>query len=530
MMRGRHAAPLATFVALAGVYWLTLAPGVTLWDSGEFLAAAKTLGVPHPAGSPLYILVAKCWSMALAPVFGFARAVNLLSAAATAAACGTIAYLFSKWTGDAVAGVCAGLVSGAMSTIWLSATETEVYGPAFLLGCILVLAADRAGRTGDSRWALLSVYLAGLAWVLHLSALVVVLPAAMLIFSERDGTFALPRGRRSNDGRRARQSPARLALLGLPLMLLGASCVVFLLIRARHDPAINQGNPSTLPALWDVVTRQQYGVRSFWPRSAPLYLQIGNLFEYSDWQLALGLSSDPGPSRWRTAVTVLFAALAIFGGYQHRKIDRRSWRAWLALMLVGSLGVILYLNMKTGPSFGAGLISPAIGHEARERDYFFYFAFAAWAGWAGLGIARLAKRLPAALALAPLMVAALPIALNWSAVDRSRRVEDAGARDTALRIISPLPPNAVMLAAGDNDTYPLWYLQQVEGVRRDVTVVTIPLLSAAWYRAELARRHGLLDADAALEWNGKGTVLQSVKDHAAARGRTVVGSPYLSAR
>lgn len=526
-MRSRYAAPLLTFGSLLAVYCFTLAPGLTLWDSGEFLAAIRTLGIPHPAGTPLYILIAKCWSFLFAPIFGFARAVNLFSAAATAAACAIIASLFANWTGKAAIGICAGVLSGVMSTVWMSATETEVYALAMLLGCIIVWAADRCGRTGDSSWGLLAVYLAGLALSLHLSTFVVLPAAALLAFTDRDGTFGVPPGRRRNDGRRQHQSPARLSIFALALFLLGASCIAFLLLRSRFDPAINQGNPSTVASLWDVLTRRQYGARSVWPRAAPLYLQIGNLFEYADWQLALGSSSRPGPSFLRTTITAVFAILALFGSREHRRMDRRSWRAWLALLVVGSLGVVVYLNMKTGPSFGHGIV-PAGNHEARERDYFFFFAFVAWGSWAAVGAVRLLRRLPPALVSAPFIVAALPIAFNWSAVDRSRLPEDVSARENAVGMIQSVPLNGVMLAVGDNDTYPLWYLQQVEGLRRDVTVVTIPLLSAAWYRAELARRDHLLDPSAPSVWNGEAATVQSIRNHADSLHRVVVSSPFLS--
>ena len=436
-----------------------------------------------------------------------------------------MASLFAKWTNSAAIGICAGILSGAMSTVWLSATETEVYGLALLLGCVILFAADRCGRSGDSRWGCLAAYLAGLALALHLSTLVVVPAAALLALSDREGAFGIPSGRRRNDGRRSYQSPVRLGLIALALFIVGASCIAFLLVRARHDPAINQGNPSSIAALWDVITRRQYGDRSFWPRLAPLYLQIGNLFQYADWQLALGLNPDPGPSFVRTTITILFAALGIFGSREHRRIDRRSWRAWLALLVVGSIGVILYLNMKTGPSFGIGLV-PQGYQEARDRDYFFFFAFVSWAAWAGFGAVRLSRRLPSALASAPFIVAALPIALNWSAVDRSHRAEDVGAREQALEMIQPLPPNAVILSVGDNDTYPLWYLQQVERIRRDVTIVTIPLLSAAWYRAELARRTHLLDLSASSQWNGTDATVNLIRKHAAALGRPVEQSPF----
>jgi hypothetical protein len=525
-LKARHSAAAVTFVVLTAVYVLTLAPGLTLWDSGEFLAAIKTLGIPHPAGTPLYILVAKCWSLAFAPLFGFARSVNLFSAVATAAACALVASLFARWTGEAAIGICAGILSGAMSTVWLSATETEVYALAMLVGCLILFAADRCGRVGDSRWGLLAAYLSGLALSLHLSTLVVIPAAALLAFSDHDGTFGIPPGRRRNDGRRTRQSPLRLGLVALGLFVLGASCVAFLLVRAQHDPAINQGNPSTLASLWDVLSRRQYGARSLWPRLAPFWLQLGNVFEYADWQLALGLNPDPGPSFLRATITVAFAALGIFGSVEHRRRDRRSWRAWLTLLIVGSLGVIVYLNLKAGPSLGHGIVADA-NHEARERDYFFFFAFISWAAWAGFGAVRLTRRLPSALASAPFIVAAVPIILNWSAVDRSHRAEDVGAREEAIGMLQPLPARAVMFAVGDNDTYPLWYLQQVEGMRRDVTIVTVPLLSAAWYRAELARRYRLLDATAPSEWEGNDATVAAIRRRAAAQNRPVSESPFL---
>lgn len=522
-MTRKQSAPIIVLAVLLTVYALTLAPGVTLWDAGEFLAAIETLGVPHPAGTPFYILVAKVWSLIFAPIFGFARAVNLFSAAATAAACAIVASLFSRWSSSPVAGACAGILAGAMTTVWSSATETEVYALALLLGCVILFAADRCGRHGDARWGLLAAYLSGLALSLHLSTLVVVPAALLLAFTDRDNSIGIPIGRRKADGRRPRHSPFNLALTALVLFLLGASCVAFLLVRARHDPAINQGNPSTLASLWDVLTRRQYGARTLWPRSAPLYLQIGNLFQYADWQFALGVSQSPGPSLARTSITIVFAMLGIAGGIEHRRIDRRSWRAWLTLLAAASIGVIVYLNLKAGPSYGHGIVADG-NHEARERDYFFFFVFVVWAAWAVLGAVRAAKRLPTALASLPVVIAALPLALNWTAMDRSRSTGDSAARQLALSIVHDLPPNAVLLSIGDNDTYPVWYIQQVEGIRRDVTVVTIPLLSASWYRAELARRNHLLDPSAPTQWLGEQPTINAIRSHAAAMHRPVINS------
>src|SRR3954466_15339830 len=397
---------------------LTLAPGVTLWDSGEFLAAIHSLGIPHPPGTPLYILLAKVWTLALGSVFGFARSVNLLSAVCTAFACGILTSLFSRWSGDGFAATAAGLTAGLMSTVWLGATETEVYAVALLFGCMVLWAADRAGQNSDARWALLAAYLAGLAWSLHLIALLVVPSPLLLAFTTSDGYFAVPVGRRHADGRREAHSFAKLMRGSIIVALIGMTCVLFLVVRAHRDPAINQGNPSDLGSFVDVLLRHQYDVPSLWPRQAPFYLQLGNLFEYADWQFAKGLTPDAPPSWWRTPVTVLYALIGVYGFFAHRTADRRSWRALAVLFLVTSLGVVVYLNLKAGPSFGAGILPPNAPHEARERDYFFFWAFVCWGLWAGFGAIRLSHLLKPPVGVLAMLLPFVPALLNWTAVAR----------------------------------------------------------------------------------------------------------------
>jgi uncharacterized membrane protein len=119
-------------VALLVVYGATLAPGITLWDAGEFNAAIGSLGIPHPPGTPLYILMARTW----ATTFSFlpqAVAVNLLSAVATAIACALLGGLLTRWTADRLAGIAAGISAGTMLAVWQNATETEIYALSMLL-------------------------------------------------------------------------------------------------------------------------------------------------------------------------------------------------------------------------------------------------------------------------------------------------------------------------------------------------------------------------------------------------------------
>jgi hypothetical protein len=212
----------------------------------------------------------------------------------------------------------------------------------------------------------------------------------------------------------------------------------------------------------------------------------------------------------------------------HRNADRRSWRALALLFFVASLGVVIYLNLKAGPSFGAGLLPANAPHEARERDYFFFWMFVCWGLWAGYGAVRLSRLLMTPFNLVLLMMPFAPALLNWTAVDRRTDPVETRARVDESEMLAKVPPSGVFLALGDNDTYPLWYLQQAEGTRRDVTVVTLPLLPAEWYRAELARRYRLLDSSAVETWLGRDSTVALITRRSYNQNRPVIRSPFFA--
>lgn len=500
---GAREAAVVTGVVLLIVYVFSLAPTVTYWDAGEFLAAIKALGIPHPPGTPLFILIGNVWAKILSPVMPFAQSVNLLSAVCTAVACGALAWLFAKWTDDSIVAICGGVIAGAMSSVWLNANETEVYSPSLLVSILLMVIAYRADETQEERWLVLLAFLAGLGWSLQLSALVAA-PAALFL------AFRNFRGRKIPWTRM------------MVVALLGASATLFMIVRARHDPAVNQGNPSTWSALADVITRKQYLPVPMFPRQAPWYIQIGNLFEYADWQVALGLHSDPPPTFARTSVTVLYVLLGIAGSVWHRRTNRRSWEVMMLLFVTATLGVVVYLNMKASPSYGHGFLPETAKHEARERDYFFALGFACWGMWAGAGAIRLMRRVAPRYANAGLAFAVIPIVLNFSAVSRARYPEALYPIQNARLILDSAPERAVVFAHGDNDTYPVWYAQQVEDHRPDVTNVTIPLLGATWYRAELRRRFQLLDSGFVVKWYGAVPTISDLCSRAHQLKRPVV--------
>ncbi|HJR62657.1 MAG TPA: DUF2723 domain-containing protein, partial [Gemmatimonadaceae bacterium] len=159
---------------------------MTFWDAGELIAAVHSLGIPHPPGTPLFVLVARATSDALAPL-PRAFAVNLLSAVSTAAACGILAWLTWRWMRSRAAAFAAAVCAGSMSTVWLNATESEAYAVSLLLVAAILFAADRARETGRWPWLVLTAYGIALAVPVHVGALVVVPAAVVLVARSPDG-------------------------------------------------------------------------------------------------------------------------------------------------------------------------------------------------------------------------------------------------------------------------------------------------------------------------------------------------------
>ncbi len=148
----------------------------------------------------------------------------------------------------------------------------------------------------------------------------------------------------------------------------------------------------------------------------------------------------------------------------------------------------------------------------RDRDYFFVASFAVWGVWVAVGLADLVRRgMPRVrprfrgVMLAPFAVAVVPLVLNFSSATRRQTPDATFARDYADALLESVPPGGVLFTWGDNDTFPLWYAQAVEGVRRDVTVVCLALAQTPWYISELRRALPVATDTAALPpvWRGR---------------------------
>ncbi len=176
---------------------------------------------------------------------------------------------------------------------------------------------------------------------------------------------------------------------------------------------------------------------------------------------------------------LIFGLIGLF--YQFGK-QKRDFTALLILFLFTGLGIIVYSNEPP--------------NEPRERDYVLVGSFITFCIWVGLSIPsiyaaikeRWMKAGPAVPMLATVLALSAPaIMLEQNFNDHSRRFHYM-SRDYASNFLESLDPNAIMFTYGDNDTYPLWYAQEVEGVRRDVRIVNLSLIAVDWYIEGLRRR------------------------------------------
>jgi hypothetical protein len=152
------------------------------------------------------------------------------------------------------------------------------------------------------------------------------------------------------------------------------------------------------------------------------------------------------------------------------------------------------MNFKPGHSLAWDKFPELDMHEVRERDYFFTVSFQVWGILAGIGLAGLYRMVRQRIgadvgggkaAAAIFAVALLPLVLNFNAASRKHGPEAVLARDFAYNVLQSAEPYGIVFTNGDNDTFPLWYLQEAEGVRQDVSVVNLSLGNTDWYIRQL---------------------------------------------
>ena len=206
------------------------------------------------------------------------------------------------------------------------------------------------------------------------------------------------------------------------------------------------------------------------------FLDEARLHNMSD--MPTTMKEDPGRNRYYM-LPFLFGLLGLLFHFQKRPNDALGL---LALFIITGVGIIIYSNQPP--------------NEPRERDYVLAGSFFTYSIWVGMGVlalfeilrerAKLGGNVAAGVATALVLVA--PILMGTQNFDDHSRLHHTGSRDYASNFLNSVEENAIIFTYGDNDTYPLWYAQEVEGIRTDVRVVNLSLIAVDWYIDQLRRK------------------------------------------
>ncbi len=473
MRRLRLLASASVFLAAFVVYLMTLAPSVDFIDAGELATVAHTWGIAHPTGYPLFTLLAGLW--ALLPIGSGIFRLNVFSAFLSAGGAAVALRFFyellriqarpitakaagkKKSVPAAAASVspaddldslkaatAAALLLGFSGTFWRTALSIEVYALHILLLSLVLWSAARLfflpadARTLRGRM-MITALLLGLSFSNHMST-VFLLPALLLLLllTHRDS-----QGFWKNMGFSAGAFTAGL----LPYL--------YLPLRASAHPYLNWGNPVTFEKFIWHLSGKQYSVWMFSSTDA-----WGKQFTYAFEAFSRDLA-------WLALLPVVAGIAAAF---------RRSRNLGLFLL-------ILFLTCLVW----------AAGYEILDIDSYFLLAFFMLAGWAAFGLqfAAGAKFLRGQRLLRdPLLIGAvvlIPLLLQWGRVSQS---DNYLVEDYTHNMYASLAPDALVISfQWDFWVSASYYYQQVEGERRDVTVLDKELFRRSWYLEQLRNNY-----------------------------------------
>ncbi|MBN2780790.1 MAG: DUF2723 domain-containing protein, partial [Candidatus Marinimicrobia bacterium] len=558
------------------IYFLTMAPTVSFWDCGEFIACSYTLSVPHPPGAPLFLLFGRIFTM-IPFSSDIAFRTNVLSVLSSAV---TILFLYYsiilliiRFRGKATDlkqqfmiyfSAFAGAMAFAFSdSQWFNAVETEVYALSTLLTALtvwLVLkwdATDIEGKHGE-KYILFMFYILGIGVGIHLLNILAIPFIALIIYFRYsrfeiksflgvtalagltyliihkgiiDGTPKIAKVIDINPaavsfplallvfaavfvglfflfGRVFKTRPlaakwSRLVTVGLILVLVGYSSYEMIFIRSLKNPRIDENDPETVAAAVSYLQREQYGQHS-WSREEAMKQNTSDVqyrgpfdffwryqfkqmyIRYFNWQY-MGRAEGGGVGWSGPGVDLkqlwgLPFLIGMIGAFFHFSKDWKRAFPVLILFVMTGLAIVLFVN-NPDP-------------QPRERDYSYVGSFFTFAIWIGIGAMSLfdtveqmvkKKKLKQILhiAAAVFLLFALPVNMLAANYRSHNRWGNYVASDYAHNLLNSCEEGAILFTNGDNDTFPLWYIQEVENFRRDVKVVNLSLLNTPWYIKQL---------------------------------------------
>lgn len=441
---------LGVGVTTAVVYLATLAPSLSFShhgvDSGDLIAAARTLGVPHPTGYPTYTLLA--WLFSNLPFGTPAYRVNLLSAACAAATAGILCralqlHLPANSSHTLQLSVAAALSAAFAPLFWSQALIAEVYTlhALFSVGLIWILLSwYRQPRDGTLA---LAAFLFGLGLGNHVTLALALPAAALVLVKRRQAWFNI-----------------RTPVIALGAFLGGLAVYAYLPLAASRRPPVNWADPREWDRFVWLVTARPYQHLPFGlnPREmlgrAPAWAKLVGT-QYGWWGLTLalaGLFRLWNRDRCLAGFTLLWSVAAFSYAFGYDSGD--------AVVYLVPFMLVMSLWWHQGASYLLELVE---------------LASLRWQGSARIALVAL-----------PL----LSLGLTWNHVSLK---DDTVAQSYAAELLETVEHSALVITWGDKPTFALWYAAYAENRRSDVAVVNGPLLAYDWYRATTSERYPQFD-------------------------------------
>jgi tetratricopeptide (TPR) repeat protein len=577
------------------VYLMTVQRSIPFWDCGEFIAASAILGVPHPPGFPLMVMIGRLAS--LVPfVTDIAYRINLLSVffSPFTAMIGylltvkLVSYFFNGEPQDRLSrfimfagGVAGGLFVAFSETNWGSSVEAEVYCPAtgmaVLLVYLTILYFERRGTSSGILITVLVFYLALLATGLAMMSFLVmpicsifyvlkkeadrrdflivcgfiiaelvlvivfangrggaqayamvsaVLVVSLLVMLYKKINWAMAiavglictiivanewfiwamiiglpafAGLSFLAHRNRWQFDYRPALAIMVAAVIGFSVQFYIPVRSSQNPRIDENHPSRSFATFvGFLDRKQYGSESMVHR---MFQRRGTWENQFGWHPHMGFWSY-FEEQYSTAGAgfVPFFILGVIGMVVAIRKRLEIGLPFLTVFLVCSMGLILYMNFADGTKYDFNTGDAYL--EVRDRDYFWitafvFFGVAMGAGisavmqWVRQYVARRRNGFEAQSVYASALLALLPIFGLTTNYHINDRFGNNLATEYGKNILDSCPQDAIIFTSGDNDTFPVWALQEAYNYRKDVRVVNLSLFNTDWYVAQMKNQYGV---------------------------------------
>ncbi|HVP35765.1 MAG TPA: DUF2723 domain-containing protein [Terriglobales bacterium] len=527
------------------VYLYCMAPTVSFWDCGEFIACSCILGIPHPPGTPLFVLIGRLF--AILPIFStIAPRINFISVLFSSITV-WLSYLFivraaghffkGKESSQGVristyvGGISGSLFLGFSSTYWSNSVEAEVYGAAMLLMVIIaylgLLWWEKRGEPKADRYLVLIGFLGMISTGIHMTVYLI-MPAIFLlvILSDKSKLMDLRFWAGSiilslvmftlvpflismlialvlsfifwqlNPNSRGWNFIFALILFAA----IGYTVQLYIPIRSALEPAIDENDPRDWASFKYFLERKQYGqvsmVDRMFTRRASWKNQFGTHERMGFWGFFREQYLDK--SLW--FIPVLLGLLGVLESI--RRVKGIGWMI-LFLVLISSIGLIFYLNFGDGTKTNP-ITLEVERLEVRDRDYFFTPAFVFFALLMGLGVSKAISYLgedfeklgkigsKSLVYGSSAIFVLLPLSsLNTGLHSPDNRRNNYIPYDYGYNILISCDKDAILFTNGDNDTFPLWFLQEVDKVRTDVRVVNLSLANTDWYMRQLKNYRGV---------------------------------------